>query len=44
MTAVNNLVKKHMDKINTPKTFDDRKKKQKSGYTKHKKALNVQGF
>lgn len=33
---VNNLVAKHMEDFNRPATHVDRKKKMKSGYSKHK--------
>lgn len=34
--AVNNLVQKHMETFNKPKTFVDRKKEMKNGKQKHK--------
>lgn len=36
-TSQNNLVAKHAHKYNTARTFVDRKRAQKKGYTKHKK-------
>lgn len=36
MKTKNNLVAKHMEHFNKPKTFVDRKKAIKSGYFKHK--------
>jgi len=39
-----NPVSKHMETFNKPKTFDCRKSKQKSGYSKHKKSGNNPDF
>ncbi len=38
---INNLVAKHMETFNKPKTFVDRKKRQSKGYTKHKGRIDA---
>ncbi|MCP0917930.1 hypothetical protein MUB04_15440 [Acinetobacter indicus] len=42
--ASNNLVAKHMNSFNTAKTFVDRKKRSKQGYSKHLKSNSHADF
>ncbi|WP_180099457.1 hypothetical protein [Acinetobacter sp. YH12153] len=44
LKVANNLVAKHMNSFNTAKTFVDRKKRSKQGYSKHLKTHSHADF